>query len=437
MVVVHVSRRRTDEGGVIAILVALVTCFVLFGIAALVVDLGLARDTKQASQIASDASALAAATALYPDRTGTPDFVGAVAAAKAYAQKNFGVDPSTGWSGCVDAGAQTYKPDPGNQCISFDAAAAPTKVRVVMPTQSVRAAFGVVYGVSTYTISTGARAVVASPVSGSCALCFLGNVATNNSDFTVSGGSIAVDGNITSGPNSVWTAGGILVAGTINGLDPDTYTSSNYSPHPQQTAPFADPFASLAMPATPAQVRGNVTGCNGTIQPGVYGIVSLGNNDTCTLAPGLYVITGLWQEGNHSLLKSSGGVTLYFTCGTTAAVRACLDTDIAGTGGRLDAKNGALSIAAGAPGYTGFAIIYDRKNPNALALQGNGGTEVTGGIYAPNAMMTFNGTSTFGVNGGPVVVRSADGVGNGSGISVTNATSTNLTSDPSPASLDR
>lgn len=434
---VHVSGRRTDESGVVAILVALVTCFVLFGLAALVVDLGLARDTKQASQIASDASALAAATALYPDMTGTPDFVAAVAAAKAYAQKNFNVDPASGWSGCVDPGAQTYKPDAGNDCISFDAATSPTKVRVVMPEHAVKAGFGAVYGASTYTISTQARAVVASPVSGSCALCFLGDVDTNNSDFTVAAASIAVDGNITSGPNSIWTAGSILVAGTVNGLDPDTYTNPNYSPHPQQTPTFADPFSSLAMPATPTQVRGNVSGCNGTIQPGVYGNVSLGNNDTCTLAPGMYVITGLWQEGNHSVLKSSGGVTLFFTCGTSAAVRACLDTDVAGSGGRLDAKNGSLNLTAGAPGYTGFVIIYDRKNPNDLELQGNGGTEVTGGIYAPNATMTFNGTSKFGVNGGPVVVKNADGVGNGSGISITNATSTDLTSDPSPASLDR
>jgi Flp pilus assembly protein TadG len=433
-------RRRSGESGAIAIMVALLTCFVLFGIAALVVDLGLARDTKQASQIASDASALAAATALYPDNTGVPNFPAAVTAAKTYAEKNFGVDPTTSWTNCSDDGAQTYQPDAAspvqNHCISFDDATQPTKVRVVMPQRTIPAGFGGVYGVSTYTISTDARAVVNSPVSGSCALCFLGDVNTNNSDFTVAASSIAVDGNITSGPNSVWTAGSILVAGTVNGQDPDAYSNPNYTPHPQQTAPFADPFASLTMPATPAAVRGNLSGCNATIQPGVWGNVSLGNNDTCTLSPGLYVITGLWQEGNHSVLKGSG-VTLYFTCGTTAAVRACTSADPAGTGGRLDAKNGALNLAAGAAGYSSFVILYDRLNPNDLELQGNGGTEVTGGIYAPNASMTFNGTSKFGVDGGPVVVKSADGVGNGSGISVTNATSTNLTSDPSPASLDR
>jgi len=433
--VVQLNVRR-DEDGAIAIIVAIATCFVLFGLAALVVDLGLARDTRQASQIASDASALAAATALYPDATGVPNFSAAVTAAKTYAQKNFGVDPATGWSGCVDSGAQPYRPDAGNQCISFDQAVSPTKVRVVMPNHSVRAGFGAVYGASSYTISTNARAVVSSPVSGTCGLCFLGDVETNNSDFTVDGASIAVDGDIASCPQSFWTATGILVAGMINGQDPDGYLSPNYSPQAQSSPPFADPYAAMPMPATPSTVRGNVTGCNATIQPGVYGNVSLGNKDTCTLAPGLYVITGLWQEGNNAVINGSG-VTLYFTCGTTAAVRACKDTDVAGTGGRLDAKNGALNLSAGASGFSAFTIIYDRKNPNDLELQGNGGTEVTGAIYAPKASMTFNGTSKFGVSGGPVVVANADGVGNGSGIHVTNASSVSLTSDPSPASLDR
>lgn len=431
--------RRSDEDGVVAVFFAIVTCFVLFGIAALVVDLGFARDTRQASQVASDASALAAATALYPDDTGVPDFVAAVAAAKTYAEKNFGVDKTTGWVGCADSGAQPFTPDAGNQCISFDAAISPTKVRVVMPDRKVGAGFGGVYGASTYTISSAARATVASPVSGTCALCFLGDVDTNNSDFTVATASIAVDGNITSGPNSFWSAGSILVAGTVNGLDPSTITSSNYSPHPTKTAPFADPYASLAMPSSTGLTnRGNLGSCDTSIPPGIYGNVTLGNNDTCTLQPGLYVITGRWLEGNHSVLKSSGGVTLYFTCGTPASVRACTDSDVPGvTSGWLDAKNGALDISAGAGGYTSFAIIYDRLNPNDLELQGNGGTEVTGAIYAPNATMTFNGTSKFGVSGGPVVVKNADGVGNPSGISVTNANSATLTSDPSPASLDR
>ena len=437
---VHVRTRRSrGEDGVIAIFFAIVTCFVLFGISALVVDLGFARDTKQASQIASDASALAAATALYPDNTGVPNFVAAVAAAKSYAEKNFGVDATTGWTGCADPGAQPFKPDAGNACISFDAATSPTKVRVVMPHRTIGAGFGAAYGVSTYTISTSARAVVASPVSGSCALCFLGSVNTNNTDFTVQAASIAVDGNITSGPQSNWSATSILVAGTVNGVDPDTYTSSKFTPDPTGTPPFADPYNSLVLPAAGGTVNTAITNCNTTLLPGVYGSVSVGNG-TCTLAPGLYVITGAWTEGSNNskfTTTAAGGVTLFFTCGTPTAVQACTASTPVGTGGYYDGKNGDTILKAGAPGYPHFALIYDRQNPNPIYLQGNGDSSITGAVYAPKATMEFNGNSAFVFNGGPIVVGGADSVGNQSGITVVNGQTVDLTSDPSPASLDR
>jgi Flp pilus assembly protein TadG len=57
--------RRRDESGAIAVLVAF-SATLLFVLAALVVDLGLARDDHRASQNAADASALAATNVLYP-----------------------------------------------------------------------------------------------------------------------------------------------------------------------------------------------------------------------------------------------------------------------------------------------------------------------------------------------------------------------------------
>ena len=53
------------ERGAVAVLVAI--CFTVFVLlVALVVDLGLARDTRRVSQNAADASALAGANSLYP-----------------------------------------------------------------------------------------------------------------------------------------------------------------------------------------------------------------------------------------------------------------------------------------------------------------------------------------------------------------------------------
>ncbi len=435
---VHVSVRGTrDESGAVAIVVAIVTSSVLFGVAALIVDLGLARDTQQSSQISSDASALAAGTVLYPDDTGTPDFPHAITAAKSYALKNFAIQLAD-WTGCLDTRAQVYQPDAGNQCISFDSPNKPTKVRVRMPSVSQSATFGGIYGAGTYTIGSSARAIVRDPVSGTCSLCFLGSVTTNNTDFTVQAASIAVNGDITSGAQSYWSASNIQVAGLINGQDPDAYTSSKFTPEPTKTAPFADPYINLQMPSG-GTVRGNVTSCNGTIQPGVYGSLHVPSSGTCTLAPGLYVITGLWdQQSNNSVITSgSNGVTLFFTCGTFTAVASCAGKP-AGSGGSYDGKNGDTVLTAGATGFPGFVLIYDRDNTNPINLQGNGtSSSITGGVYAKRAVMEFNGNSAFTFNGGPVVVGGADSVGNSSGIIVTSGRSVDLTSSPGPPTLDQ
>src|SRR5690242_19247234 len=78
------GRRARDEQGAVAVLVGILT-IVMFTITALVVDLGLARVVRREAQVASDASSLAAATALYahPDYTHgkpPPDFTSAIAA---------------------------------------------------------------------------------------------------------------------------------------------------------------------------------------------------------------------------------------------------------------------------------------------------------------------------------------------------------------------
>src|SRR5688572_28148142 len=85
---------RRDEQGAVAILVAVIALALLVT-AALVVDLGLARDVKRQSQSAADASALAAGNVLYDFDNGcsiaVPCVTEAVTAAKNYALENFGV----------------------------------------------------------------------------------------------------------------------------------------------------------------------------------------------------------------------------------------------------------------------------------------------------------------------------------------------------------
>ncbi len=426
--------RRRDEGGAVAVLVA-VLAVVLFVVAAMVVDLGLARDVRRQSQIAADASALAAANVLYPD-SGTcdelnpwgdlkaPCFIDAVDEAKAYAATNFGVAPAD-WAACP-AGVRPpgYSSLAGDTaCISFDTSilgtAEPKQVSVVIPTRQVKTGLGAVTGVSRIPVGSRARARVKAGSPTKCSLCFLGPIDAKNADFTVDGGSIHVNGNIDVGPNSYWkaTGGAITVTGTVQA------NSDKFSPAPKTAAPIPDPYASLALPPTLTGLTPRTDPCKGVAHgggPGYYGDFDLPKSD-CNLQPGIYVIDGTWDMKNNTHLKGSG-VTLY--------VR---------TTGYLDFKNGYVTLSASSTGpLAGFAIVYDRTNVHSVSLQGNGNTSITGVVYAPSSLLDFNGNSDFGFKGGPIVAKGVDKAnGNKSRVVVDDATDVALPGPPADVSLDQ
>ena len=382
-----------DEQGAVAVLTALVMVGLMI-CAAIVVDLGNARDVRRQSQNASDAASLAGANMLYPESGicqspvgAQPCFADAVAAAKSYALKNFQVSD---WSAPCTAPARPalayVLPSGGTSCISFDHATKPTLVRVYMPTRTVPTFFGGVTGSSTIPVGSSAQALVRPAVK--CSLCFLGGVNAGNGDLSVSGGSIVVNGNVTAGPGSIWTAQSIGIVGTFD-------NDAQATPATTTIPAFGDPLAtSLTLPLDTTGLSAKSNPCSGgaTGGPGLYGAFSFPNS-TCTLQPGLYVISGKWTLGNFPL--NGNRVTLY----------------VKSPSGELDLKNGDVVITAPTPaqatasgGLAGYVIIYDRDNGNPLGLQGNGGTLITGVVYAPASILDFNGNSCFGLSGGPFVL---------------------------------
>src|SRR4051794_25468435 len=104
-------RSRGDESGAVVVVVALLMV-VLVMCAAIVVDLGNAKDARRVSQNASDSAALAGANALYPDSNTCasgpatpPCFTAAVAAVKAFSSTNFETTAAS-WTGCSVTSAQ-------------------------------------------------------------------------------------------------------------------------------------------------------------------------------------------------------------------------------------------------------------------------------------------------------------------------------------------
>ena len=137
----------------------------------------------------------------------------------------------------------------------------------------------------------------------------------------------------------VVTNGAITVQGTATG------PLTNYTPDPTTGQPgITDPFADyVARPDYSAlAAKTYPCGTGSTHGPGIYASRNFPNG-TCTLQPGLYVVTGLWDMSGTTTVTGAG-VTLFFTCATAGVPRACGTGE---EGGTIDASgNGILSITA-------------------------------------------------------------------------------------------
>jgi len=389
-----VKGRLREDSGVIAVIVA-VFSVVMFSLAALVVDLGMARQLKRDAQTAADAAVLAGAGELYSD-TGALQVDQAVDAVKNTAAANFGtaaMDWSTcstslptGWSASV--GSQTS----GTSCIAFytapdDADGLPNQLQVVVPTEPAGAFLGGLLGYEGSDIGATAQGSAISSRVPSCTLCVLGPLRTGSSQVGVFGG-----GSLHAGSEQDLKPGGSIIVtdgGTISFTGrANPPNGPNYSPNPPVTNSgvlVRDHFADRPMPSTAglpdsgSDSAGCGPGGSPSLAPGRYQDITI-KNGTCRLDDGLFVITGR-LDFQSALSRIEGDrVTLYFTCGTRQAPGSC---GSGSPGGWLDADRKGLSL--GAPFFGGFSVLYDRGNTSDLVLELDGASEASsfgGAIYA-------------------------------------------------------
>jgi hypothetical protein len=407
----RVPVRKRDERGAVA-LITVGLAAVLLVISAFTVDFGMAYATKRQLSSASDAASLAADAVYKSEYQGLCTVPGndpnnpvaananvrahAEAAADSLFVQNFpkgtAADGNITNLSCNGTGVQVTYTASGTSSSPF----------------------GVLAGGSGTITTAGTAAAAYSVGGGICALCVLGDVNTNNTDFTVTGGDIYVDGNVSTGPNSKWTAtNSITISGSVGGLK-----QANATPDWASGPHITDPFASVTLPSSPYAGLSNKTNpC--TDGPGIYGSYNI-KNTTCVLQQGAYVFKGaLTFQNTGSHLTSNGyPVTLFF----------------ASPNGYLDMKNGDVNkltaptttpLPSGFPsGWpSGFAIIYARNNTNALSLQGNGDSfpDVSGNVYALKSTTSFNGNACFQTSGGAVVIGGVSSVGNQSCLNVLDA----------------
>jgi hypothetical protein len=420
------KRFRSDQGAV-AVLTA-VLAVLLFGIAALVVDLGLARDNRRQAQNTADAASLAAANALYgstqPNFNAPGNFDAAVAAAKEYAALNYGTTAAE-WASCVDSDPLPYvHPGTGTNCISFDKSPYPNNVLVKVPLRKQPSLLGGVFGYTGVNISAIAQARIAPGGKYMCTFCVIGDYTHDlqNGKLNVVGGNMWFNGDVNIGPRG--TAGS--AAGSVIGEDGEPYTDGGNvfvsgdvtgtttnlqgGKAKPRSPKVIDPLAAVELPfATQSTLTAQDDPC--ADGPGIYDGYKL-TGGTCSLQPGLYVFTDdLELAGNNTTLFDAEGVTMYFTCGSSSLPTACASPGETGAGIKITG-NGTYNLTAPYADTDplvdeelyGFSVVYDRYNNADIFLAGGGSQSLTGTIYALSATMDNRGLGCSTVTTSIVVV---------------------------------
>jgi hypothetical protein len=407
------SREDRDERGAIAVVVALFALG-MFVLAALVLDLGIARDTRRQSQNAADAAALAAVNALYPvsarcnDGNPTPATgcrLDAATAAKEYAESNFGVSTAE-WASCKTDFPAGYAPVTGfPTCISIDAIG--QHVRVLLPARRVDTPLGVLAGISHVDIASSARAAIKPASAADCSLCVIGEGehSVKNLAITATTGDIQINGTSTLANKGGYTASAGTVKLEQSGL-PSKGTVS--TPNLLGQAPLPDPFENLPAPAystSPFTVTSGDTShtnlCNG---PGVY--VDPSFTGCTTIPPGLYVIASGTVNFNGITAPAN---TFYFTCATTQKIgkntqytpRPCNANSGAGeSGANYDLTgNGATTLVAPTiankvgDAVPGMLLWSDKYDNTQVKLTGTTGLQLTGTVYMKSGQLYVGGTA--------------------------------------------
>jgi len=395
----RLSRLSRRDDGAAALITILLTSMVFIGLCSLVVDLGLARDTRRQAQNAADASALAAGNMLY--LTGTVSFTNAISAAKTYAATNYGVSAAD-WTACTDAAKLTYHPD--TDCISFDSSSAPASIRINVPVRQVKTPFAQIWGRSSLPVGAIAQMQLVPGGKASCGLCVIGPGSHDlqNGSVTISGASVAINGTVVAGPQGSITVSG---SGSTIALQGTLPSKGTYSPAPLINQPvLVDPLANLSMPDYSALVAKTHSCTQG---PGIYDSL-----ESCPagMLTGLYVLTGSSHLSGQSDIVANG-VTLYFLCGTTTSPRAC---NVGESGGDLlFTGQGTLAITAPTSGATqGLSIVADRNNTATFSFRGNGAQSNSGTIYAKSGTLNYRGNGAGYSMDSLLVVGNIDFSGN-------------------------
>jgi hypothetical protein len=406
-----------NEDGQSVVVVAVFLGLVGLGFIGFALDTGNLMRERRMAQSAADAAAVAAAQEVYSGNPGNEQAV-----ANAVAKLN-GFDTTL----ATNPATVTFPTPTGN----FPGAIA---VQVSKPIQTFfMGAFSSKF--ATQTISAIGTAG-GGQLSQTC-VCLDGSsgqtlTLSNNAKLNLSG--CGVIDNSSSSVSAGFTGGSTLTAASLglasttwtaasnvnNGASTGSTTIVDGAPKCTPTLPPAPTYGTCV--ADPGGSYGTYTfgpaSSSGTI---CYQNLTVGaNGSTCTLNPGIYVITGTlhFESGANGHSNLGGNGVLFYLAGNANLV---IDNGanvnlVAGDSGEL---GGGTAPDLGA--YDGIAIYQASGNGSALQIQGGSTSYISGALYAPSATISLANGSSMNYPIGGIVASSLNMAGGGT-LNVTNDT---------------
>jgi len=387
----------------------------LFGFAAIIVDLGVARVARTDAQTAADAASLAGAGALYKEPSLVAREDDAVDAVKHIAFENYlsatyddEGDADAAWAACpalplTHPKSSWVKADTGNsECIRVGPGTPPSQLWVRMPSRRVGVFFGGIFGYSGMDVTATSTAEARESSVQACSLCV--------ADFLDVDGSVRVegDGSVIADDAKVGSGSvvGVVGRGSIGfARNPDPRGGVRYSEEPVVPLAPSDPFLGVAMPGGLPNNDLNDSTCAGGSLATDEAFRDLTVTGACNLpSDGMLVVTGtLLVKSGASLNGSSASV--FLTCrnkGKKGKAELCASGGR--DGGSLRVEEGGSANLAGSSSRTGvnqFALLSDSNNTSKMKVEGL--VNVTNAsVYARNAEVS--------ISGGAADVRVIDGL---------------------------
>ena len=407
----RLRRSAGNERGAVLVIVAIVLPFVLFGFAALAIDIGTFSQQQRQAQAAADSAALAAAQDLPGSATN------AIADAKSYVTKNMPTVPATY---TVTPTACPSPITPG-VCIQTPYNSNSKQIQVTV-TLTVNSLFGHVFGITSTKVSASAVAA-ATPGTGvscgtpgnTCDAIFSMNSSCSGPGV-VFGGGTTISGAVASNGALNVGGGGSTYGATTYGsgctVQPSGYGSqgNTFTSGPTATAPtltwpidYSLDFPACAGAACTGPL-GTPSFCTQASTATTWTLVSYSpftltsNNIYCGVGTGTPSTPSSWNGTISASESGSGTIESSYVAGSVTIGGG---SDLEACGYRVANLGGynAAGCSAGvpAPTTTNYPLAYAVGTGSAFTDAGGAGNFL-GDVFVPNGNISFGGggnTVTF------------------------------------------